>query len=118
MKPTIIYTTSGDWMATCVGDYIWDTQGNWIAWVDGDDVYTLDGELVGQLSRDNRILRKRTIDRRRARTDIPPRPERPPLPGRAPLPPMFSELSYEMIDVLEEDPDIFKRTSDLRPDMD
>lgn len=118
MKPTIIFNTSGDWMATRVGDYIWDTQGNWVAWMDGDDVYTLDGELVGKLSRDNRILRKRAIGRRELRSDIPPRRERPELPARAPLPPMFSELGFEMIDVLEEDPDIFKHTSDLRPDMD
>jgi hypothetical protein len=118
MKPTIIYNTSGDWMATRVGDHIWDTQGNWVAWLDGDAVYTVDGELIGSLSRDNRILRKRTIGRRERRDDIPARPERPELPARAPLPPMFSELGYEMVDVLDEDPEILRRTSDLRPDMD
>ena len=117
MKPTIIYNTSGDWMVTRVGDYVWDTQGNWVGWTDGDEVYTLDGELIGKQSRDNRILRKRAMDRPRMRTDIPPSPERPPLPGRAPLPPMFSELGFDTIDVLEEDPDIFKRTSNYRPDM-
>jgi hypothetical protein len=30
----------------------------------------------------------------------------------------MAELNYSIIDVLEEDPEIFKRISDLRPDMD
>lgn len=118
MKPTIIYNTSGDWMATRVGNYIWDTEGNWVAWLDKDDVYTLDGEFIGTVSRDNRILRKRAVQRLELRTDIPDKPVQPELPGRAPLPPMFAELGFDMIDVLEEDPGILKRTSDLRPDMD
>ena len=31
---------------------------------------------------------------------------------------MMAELNYSVIDVLDEDPDIFKRISDLRPDLD
>jgi hypothetical protein len=39
-------------------------------------------------------------------------------PARPPLPPMMAELSYSIVDVLEEEPDIFRKISDLRPDMD
>ena len=46
------------------------------------------------------------------------RPNRKDCRPRAPLPPMMAELNFSTIDVLEEDPDIFKRISDLRPDMD
>lgn len=118
MEAQFIYNTRGDWEASRVGEHIFDLRGDWIAWLDGDDVYTLDGEYVGYLSQDSRILRKRVKPSMRLRTDIPPHPGEPELPPRAPLPPMFSELSYSEVDMFEWDPDVFKRTSDLKPDMD
>ncbi len=118
MTPQFIWTTSGDWVATRVDNCIWDLTRNWVAWVDGQDVYSTDGEWIGTLSRDSRILRQRAAIRKPLRTDIPARPLVPDLPGRAPLPPMFAELPFSTIDVLEEEPDIFKRISDMRPDMD
>jgi|YNPNPStandDraft_1061719.scaffolds.fasta_scaffold53542_3 hypothetical protein len=117
MKPRHIWNTHGDWVATLVGIHIWDMTGSWVGWLDGDDVYKVDGEWIGKLSRDMRIVRKRSAPRRPLRNDIPPKPEKPALPARAPLPPSFSELAFSEIDVLEEDPDIFKRLSDMRPDM-
>jgi hypothetical protein len=82
-------------------------------------VWTVSGEWIGQLSRDGRILRKRATPRRPLRKDLPPRPTKPEnLPARAPLPPMMAMLTYDIVDVLEEEPDIFKRISDARPDMD
>jgi hypothetical protein len=117
-KPQIIWNTYGDWMATRIDTYIWDLTGTWVAWLDGDEVFTTDGEWVGTLSKDSRILRKRAAKRPPLRTDLPPTPEKPQLPARAPLPPAFSELTYSVIDVLEEDPDVFKRVSEHRPDMD
>lgn len=114
-----IWNTYGDWIATLVDGHIWDLTQTWVGWVEPNgDVYKADGEWVGVLSRDSRILRKRTAARRELRDNIPPRPEKPDLPGRAPLPPSFAELSFSEIDVMEEDPDTFKRVSDRRPDMD
>lgn len=113
-----IWNTYGDWVATKYGDNIWDHTGTWVAWIDDGDVYTMDGEWIGELSRDFRIVRKRSAARRPLRTDKPAEPEKPEFPARAPLPPMMQELSFSMIDVLEEDPDVFKNISDLRPDMD
>ncbi len=118
MKPEHIWTTSGEWVATRIDNYIWDMSKTWVAWLDGTEVYTTDGEWIGTLSRDSRILRQRAATRRPLRTDIPPAPPKPDLPARAPLPPMFSELNFSTVDVLEEDPDVFKRISDMRPDMD
>jgi len=114
---TLIWNTYGDWLASEYQGYIWDLRGDWIGWVDENrDVYKLDGEWLGVLSKDGRVIRKRT-DKRRDLAKVPPRPERPELPVRAPLPPPFSELTFSQIDVLEEDPQAFKRLSDLRPDM-
>jgi hypothetical protein len=117
MKPQLIWNTSGDWVATLIDGYIWDLTGTWVGWTDKDEVFTPDGEWVGTLSRDSRILRKRAAARPPLRTDIPTKPAKPTLPGRAPLPPTFSELSYSTFDVVEEDPQVFKRLSDMRKDM-
>ncbi len=118
-KPFFIFDTYGDWHATRMGDLLFDTRGEYIGFVTEDSVYKADGEWVGQISRDNRIVRKRTERRREPHPNPPRKPTKPDnLPARAPLPPMPAELSYDMVDVLDEDPDTFKRLSDLRPDMD
>ncbi len=118
-KPYFIFDTYGDWQATKMGNFLFDTRGEYVGFVDGEDVYKADGEWIGRLSRDNRIVRKRTERRRQLHSNPPPRPVKPEnLPARATLPPMTAELSFDTIDVLEEDPDIFKRISDLRSDMD
>lgn len=121
-RPNYIWNTYGDWVGTLVDDHIWDLTGLRVAWVDPEtrekDVWRADGEWIGNLSRDNRILRKRTARRRPLRDDIPQPPPKPELPVRATLPPSFAELQYSEIDVLEEDPQIFKKLSDMRPDMD
>ncbi len=112
-----IWNTHGDWIATLVGGHLWDPAGNWIGWVEGEDVYKADGEWVGTLSRDGRILRRRSELRHDLHPHIPPMPPKPDLPALPPLPPLFAELSHSVVDVLERDPDIFKRLSDRRPDM-
>ena len=115
---TFIWNTYGDWVATEYQGHIWDLRAEWIGWIDENkDVYKRDGEWLGKLSKDGRVIRKRT-ERRRDLVAPPAKPEKPELPVRAPLPPSFAELSFSEIDVLEEDPDAFKKLSDLRPDMD
>lgn len=118
MKPVFIYNTKGDWEATLFDKYFFDLTGDWVAWLDGTEVFTCDGEYAGYLSRDQRILRKRVKPSMPLRNDIPSHPGQPALPPRAPLPPMFAELSFSEVDMFDWDPDIFKRASDLRPDMD
>lgn len=118
-RPVFIYDTRGDWHATKVGDYLFNTRGEYVGFVENGEVYKRDGEWIGRLSRDGRILRKRSERRRPFHTHPPAPPARPErLPARAPLPPMMAELDFSTVDVLDEDPDIFKRISDLRPDMD
>ncbi len=118
-RPVFIFDTRGDWYATRVGDFIFSPRGEYVAYVEDGEVYKRDGEWIGRLSKDGRILRKRTERRRELHPNPPPAPSKPEnLPPRAPLPPMMAELTYGVIDVLDEDPDTFKRISDLRPDMD
>ena len=118
-KPFFIYDTRGEWHATKIGMYIFDTRGEYVAYLQGEEVYKRDGEWMGRLSKDGRILRKRTEIRRDLHPHPLSRPERPSnLPPRSPLPPMMAELDFSTVDVLDEDPDSFKRISDQRPDMD
>lgn len=118
-KPVFIYDTYGDWQATKIGEFLFSTRGEYLGYLEDGEVYKRDGEWLGQLSKDGRILRKRTARRRTLHPNPPPAPPKPEkLPARAPLPPMMAELNYSTIDVLEEEPDVFKRVSDLRPDLD
>jgi hypothetical protein len=118
-KPEFIYNTAGDWMATAIGPHIFDSRGEYIGFMEARAVYTRDGEWIGDLAKDGRILRKRAGKKKPLHQNPLPKPATKPsnLPGRAPLPPQNAEISYDTIDVLEEDPDIFKRLSDRRPDM-
>jgi hypothetical protein len=118
-KPFFIYDTAGDWQATKFGSALFDTRGEYIGFVRGEtyDVYTASGEWIGALSHDGRIIRKRNAPRLPLVTDIPPKAPKPTrLPARAPLPPQTGDLGFDKIDVLEWDPEVFKRLSDLTPD--
>jgi hypothetical protein len=118
-KPFFIFDTAGDWQATKLGDFLFDSRGDYIGFVRGErhDVYTTDGEWVGNIYPDGRIIRKRNYDRPPLLPNLPPKPMKPRnLPGRAPLPPMTGDLGFDKVDVLDWDPDVFKRLSDLRKD--
>jgi len=113
MKP--IYSTNGEWVALLQEGHLYDTRGEWIGWLDGRDIYTRDGEYVGFLSDDGRVLRER-IRRQRPLRPVPPAPPKIRPPATVPLPPMFAELPWKLVDVFEEEPDIFRYISELRPD--
>jgi hypothetical protein len=120
VKPVFIFDSRGDWHATKFGEYLYSSRGEYIGWVEGtaNDVFKRDGEWIGRLSKDGRILRKRSERRRELNPSLRKEPTKPKLPPRTPLPPMMSDLDFGTVDVLDEEPDIFKRVSDLRPDMD
>jgi hypothetical protein len=113
MQP--IYSTNGEWVALLQEGRLYDTLGEWIAWLDGKDIYNRDGQYVGFLSKDRRVLRERIRISRPLRAApsgaIKIRP-----PSSVPLAPLFAELPWNVVDVFEEDPDIFKFVSELRPD--
>jgi hypothetical protein len=120
-KPFFIFDTAGDWQAVVMNSFIYDTRGDYIGFVRGEtyDVYTASGEWIGNLFHDGRIIRKRNASRPPLVKDPPPKQPKPAkFPARAPLPPQNGELGFDKIDVLEWDPDVFKRLSDLTPDAD
>lgn len=120
-KPFFIFDTYGDWLAVAWDGALFDTRGEYIGFYRGEEheVFTASGEWIGNLFSDGRVVRKRSAPKRPLLHDLPPRrpkPER--FPARSPLPPQNAELGFDKIDVLEEDPEIFKRISDLTPDAD
>ena len=112
-----IYSTAGDWVALLDErtGWLYDTLGEWIAWLEGKEVYTREGVFAGFLSNDGRILRER-IRKQRPLRPMPSAPPRIRPPASAPLAPLFAELPWSQVDVFEEEPEVFKYVSDLRPD--
>ena len=120
-KAIPIYSTPGDWMALLVFPYLYSPQGEWIGWVTPDrQVYSVLGLYVGWLTADPRILRKRTIETELERRLPPPRPPKIRPPATVPLPPMMSQLPFEWVDVLEEEPGVLHTVDagELKEDMD
>ena len=112
-----IYSTAGDWVALLDENAgcLYDTLGEWIAWLDDKEVYTREGVFVGFLSDDGRVLRER-IRKQRPLRPVPTAFPKIRPPASAPLPPLFAELPWNQVDVFEEEPEIFKYVSELRPD--
>ena len=103
--------------------YLYDTRGEWIACLvrkegegkQGKEIYTRDGMYVGFLSDDGRVLRERSRNQRPLRPVPAAIPKITP-PSSVPLPPLFAELPWNLVDVFEEEPEVFKYVSELRPD--
>ena len=113
-KAIPIYTTSGDTGGYLSFPYIYNHIGEWIGWVAGDDqVYSVYGRYVGWLNKDNRILRRRADDFQRKDQQPPPKPPRFLPPATVPLPPLMAELKYEVVDVLEDMPELLPRLDDF-----
>jgi len=100
-----IFTSRGDVDAFLLYPYLFNRQGEWIGWITPQrEVYSVLGYYVGSLTNDPRIVRKRSEDGR-PRLKTPARPTRLRVPPVAPLPKMMADLSYEIVDVLEDEPD-------------
>ena len=115
-----IYTTKGDAEIFLVYPYLYNRLGEWVGWVARNkDVYSVLGYYVGALSRDPRILRKRSVDPQ-PRQIPPPKPQRVYPPATVPLAPLMRELSYDTVDVLMEEPERLHPldSGELREDMD
>ena len=115
MQP--IYSTNGEWVALLRENYLYDTYGEWIGWLHGTEVYTRDGFFVGVVSDDGRIVRER-VPPERPRRAMPSAPPKIQPPAMVPLAPLFAGLPWKLIDVFEEEPEVFRHISDLRADWD
>ncbi|MBN1230394.1 MAG: hypothetical protein JXA19_00865 [Anaerolineales bacterium] len=101
-----IYTTAGDIRAFLVYPNIYNYQGDWIGFVQPDrNVYSVLGNYVGWLTDDPRVLRKRTYDFTQPRVQPPTAPMKIRISITMRLAPLMSELRYDTIDVLMDEPE-------------
>ncbi len=116
-----IYTTRGEPAAFLAYPYLFNPSGEWIGFVTSSrEVYSVLGYYVGFIGKDPRILRKRSEDDLRPRLTPPPAPPRIKVPASVPLAPLMSDLSHELIDVLEDAPERLHTldSGEMRQDMD
>jgi hypothetical protein len=117
-----IYTTRGDLEAFLAYPYLYNRDGDWIGWISADrQVYSVHGHYIGWIGVGPRILRKLAEDFSKQRDDIPPptlRSISP--PAQVPLAPLMPELTFGVIDVLQDAPDLLPSVDfgELRQDMD
>jgi hypothetical protein len=119
--PIPIYSTVGDVEAFLVYPMVFNLLGEWIGWVTPKrEVYSVYGDYVGWLSKDPRVLRKRTYNFDKPKLAPPQPPARIATGGSVPLPPMMAELTYDTIDVLQEQPELMPTldSGEFREDMD
>ena len=101
-----VYSSKGDTEAYLVYPYLYDSRGEWIGFVTRDrEVYSVYGQYVGWLSDDPRVLRKRTYSFSKPKISPPPNPGRLSVPSLGPLAPMMPELTYDVVDILLDEPD-------------
>ncbi|MDH3943071.1 MAG: hypothetical protein OEV06_03115 [Anaerolineae bacterium] len=101
-----VYTTRGDCEAYVVFPMIYNPLGEWIGWLTPEkEVFSVHGDYVGWITPEPRILRKRTDDFSRPKSQPPTKPPNLRTPATVPLPPMMAELPYDTIDVLADEPE-------------
>ncbi len=116
-----IYTTKGDAAAFLAYPYIFNPSGEWIGWVTAErNVFSVHGQYVGWLTGDPRILRRRAEGFGENFRTPPADPGRIMVPVQVPLAPLMPELSFGILDVLQEDPDLLPTIDfgEERQDMD
>ena len=99
-----LYTTLGDHEAYYYDGHIFNLNAEWIGCVipQTANVHSVLGFYVGRITQRGRILRRRTMETRELKQAVPPAPPKPRLPATAALAPMFSELDFGTVDVLDE----------------
>ncbi|MEP7134706.1 MAG: hypothetical protein ABI904_07210 [Chloroflexota bacterium] len=116
-----IYTSRGEAEAFLVYPYIFNRTGEWIGWATPTrEVYSVLGYYVGMLTDDARIVRKRSEDDNKLRLKPPPKPGKIAPPATIPLAPLMQDLTYSLIDVLQEAPELLHGfdSGEFRQDMD
>ena len=116
-----IYTSRGEAEAFLVFPYLFNRNGEWVGWATPKrEIYSVLGYYVGELTNDARIIRKRSEDTTKPRLKPPPKPGKITAPARVPLAPLMQDLTYSLIDVLQDEPELLHTLDggEFRQDMD
>jgi hypothetical protein len=116
-----IYTSRGEVKAFLAYPYLYNPSGEWIGWVNPDRrVYSVHGHYVGEMSAEPRILRKREATHSQPRMNPIPAPPRIRPPLTVPLAPLMREVPQNLIDILDEAPELLPSVGhgELQDDLD
>jgi hypothetical protein len=116
-----VYTSHGEVGAFILFPFLYNPNGEWIGWLTADrNVFSVYGHYVGFLTNDPRILRKRESAEIHARQTPPAAAPPIRVPAQLPLAPQLPEVALNMIDVLEEAPELLPSTDHgaLKEDID
>jgi hypothetical protein len=115
-----VFSSRGDAEAFLVYPHLFNRMGEWIGFVTPQrEVFSVLGCYVGNLTNDPRILRKRSMEDH-PRQRPPAAPAKIRIPSGNPLPKMMSDVSFEMVDVLQDQPELLHTldSGEFRQDMD
>jgi hypothetical protein len=86
---------------------LYNTRGDWVGYISKTGhVYSVMGKYVGWLSKDFRILRKKTQDRTVPGCPLPPHPVlKVRMPANVPLAPLMADLPFDTLDVMQDEPE-------------
>jgi hypothetical protein len=118
--PMIIFTSRGDWGAFLIYPYLFNQTGEWIGWATREkEIFNLDGNYVGMISSDQRIVRKKSLEIIPAKRAVPKPPSKPRIPASIPLPPQMADIPFDLLDVLEDLPDLLHTmdSGEFKPDV-
>lgn len=117
-----IFTSRGDVDAYLLYPYLYNRLGEWVGWISPErQVFSVHGHYVGWLGDGPRILRKIADGFGKARNDIiQPACRTISLPATTPLAPLMAELTFGIVDVLMDQPELLPSVDfgELREDMD
>jgi hypothetical protein len=116
-----IYSSRGEVEAFLAFPYLFNRSGEWIGCVTPQrEVYSVMGFYVGTLTKDPRIVRKRSENDLRPHLKLTPPPGRINIPAHLPLAPLMSDLPHSLVDVLVEEPERLHTvdSGELREDID
>jgi hypothetical protein len=116
-----IYSSRGEVEAFLVFPYLFNRSGEWVGCVTAErDVYSVMGYYVGTLTKDPRIVRKRSDNELRPHLRVTAPPGRLNIPANLPLAPLMSDLPLSLVDVLVEEPERLHTvdSGELREDLD
>jgi len=102
-----IYNTRGEWVAMLADACLYNPRGEWVGYISkAGHVFSVMGKYVGWLTKDFRILRKKSQEQA-----VPAcaRPAHPVLklrmPVNVPLPPLMADLPFDTLDVMDDEPE-------------
>ena len=102
-----IYNSRGEWVALLADVCLYNPRGEWVGYISrSGQVFSVLGKYVGWLSRDFRILRKKTQDQAIPASPPPPHPAlKLRVPDHVPLPPMMADVPFDTFDVMCDEPE-------------